>query len=254
MLKTINSMKLILILSLLTALISCNNAPKSIDKQEVPTTIVEDSCHQLSKKIDYHAESERDRTTDFTEGSDTFRIVTDTADMKVYLQKKVSVDCWKTLERTFRNHEGNYTYGVKLIDLNDDGFIDISDEYKMFTEITFYDPRMKGFRNDTVMIDCSDNKIYSLPNKVKYDICSCCPHQIEAEVSSDLYRFEDFNPKGYAQLSVSPRQKTIELSFNGNKRLWQLNEFPAFMKDDHFDADDFIKDYWEKNWKEFVPN
>ncbi len=247
-------MKLILILIILTALISCNNAPKSFDKKDVPTAIVEDSCHQLSPKVDYHAESERDRTIDFAEGSDTFRIVTDTGDLKVYLQKKIGFDCWKTLEHVFRNHEGSYTYGVKLIDLNEDGFIDISDEYKMFTEITFYDPQMKGFRNDTLTKECSNNDIFTLPNKVKYTICSCCPNLLDADVSSDLYRFKDFKTESYATLRVSPRQKTIDLYSKGYQHSWQLHEFPAFMKEGDFDADEFIKDYWTKNWKKFVPN
>ena len=248
------TMKTIIVLSMLTAWISCTNntGQKGVDTQIVSTAIMGDTCHPLSAFVNYQTESERDRTIDFVEGQDTFRLLSDTDSLIVYLQKKIGYDCWKTLERVFRNSGGGQTYGVDLIDINDDGFIDIRDKYKMFTEITFYDPQMKGFRNDTLTEECSNNDIFTLPNKVKYSICSCCPNQLDSDVSSDLYKFKDFKTEGYATLRVSPRQKTIVLSSDGDERSWQLKEFPAFMRESDFDADEFIKDYWTKNWKRFV--
>jgi hypothetical protein len=251
-------MKLILILSLLTVLISCKNVQKNVDKQDA---IVEDSCHQLSKKVNYHAKSIRYRTINFAEGADTFRIVPDTTG-HVYVQKKMSAHCWKTLAPFLQSC--NNLCRVELIDWDEDGFKDLCRITKWEIYIDFYDPKTKGFgefgKDGFSEVNCPR---YALPDKVKYNIFLIRPN---IATHSYLSRFEKSGKQEYAMLRVlhedfdteeKPIKPIIELYSvkDGGHSLiqkWELNEFPAFMKAGGFDADGFIKDYWTKNWKKFV--
>jgi hypothetical protein len=256
------TMKLILILIILTALICCNNnVKKSVDKQDATTALVEDTCHPLSKTINYQAEFPSERTIDFPEGQNICRIVPDTSNGNIYVQKKIGADCWKTLDPVFI---GCNQCGVELKDWNDDSFIDLYWSSKHYAEVTFYNPETQGF---TSAIGVKKSEKYPLLNRVNYNLFGIYPHF--DTTWSYLYRFESFEQNNYALLKVydeeldSETKKIIKLyAVKGTKeslvQTWQSKEFPVFMKNndsfDYFDANEFIKYYWTKNWKQFVPH
>jgi hypothetical protein len=221
-----------------------------------------DTCNPLAGKINYENEFRRFRTVDFAEGQDTFRLVPDTFDRKfellfeVYLQAQTPFRCWKTLD-TFHCRQ----FGITLKDWNEDGFEDISNDYKWWKEISFYNPTTHTFVNKVEI----GTSVDSLPHQMKYDWKS---DRMSDSVESRLFRFENYDIKIYARLNIiSPHKlnamipEVIQLYQvqEGNESLvqqWLPREFPAFMGNngsfDFFDTDKFIENYWKKNWKKWV--
>ncbi len=252
-------MKFILTLNLLVALMYYQNcAPKMETKKESSVAILVDTCNALATKINYTEKEKRFRTIDFSEGKDTFRIVPDTVGgFDVYVQKKTGSNCWKTLEDTFKCRQS----GIKLIDENDDGFIDICNILRWWNEISLYNPKTKSFMS-AIKVGVSS----TLPQQFKYDI-------VEEDVKSDvliarLYRFENLKQHIYAVLKTYTKKDSdtfetekIQLfSVEGETetllKTWKPTQFPAFMKNngsyDYFEDSEFMEDYWKKNWKQFV--
>jgi hypothetical protein len=197
----------------------------------------------------------------FVEGQDSFRIVADTGCELSYIQRKIDFNNWETLKHGFDMISQGM---VKLTDWNDDGFIDLYWNNKWYAEVTLYNPETKVFIGPGTVEKCQR---YSLPDKVQYNVYFSNHFQT---TWSCLYKYKKLDNSEYAKLKViseegnidfedKPIKTVIELySVKGNNdsliQKWELSDFPAFMKDGYFDADDFIKDYWTKNWKRFVTN
>jgi hypothetical protein len=236
------------------AIISCKN------KDNKDASSLNAPCDQLPVPVNYSANTERYRTIDFEEDKETFRIVSDTTEnkFKVYLQIKIKKDCWKTLEDTFQCRQE----GIKLIDLNDDGYIDLHNQWRWWTDVHLYIPENKTF---TEKIEIG-GLLTKLSKNVQHDWKSY-PRSDSSE--SRLFRFENSDIKISAKIKIwyklDPEGYTkddkIEL-FKVNHKLetliktWTLKDLPTFTKNngdyDYIDTEAFVNDYWENNWQLFI--
>jgi hypothetical protein len=255
-------MKSILFLTIFMTLWSCqNNVLKNNINKNTIFEITRDSCNQIASEISYYDSQQRFRTVDFVEDIDTFRIVPDTLGegFYVYLQKKIGLNCWSMIDTFICKQDGIY-----LEDLNGDGLTDICNVLNLTDEIYLYNPKEKEF---THKIETGQGIIY-LPNNVKYDFYSYNSHSDSLE--SRLFRFENYDINYYATLKVKYKGhlednelEKIEL-YTKNKdkqsllKEWSQKAFPEFIKNngayEYFETREFIKAYWGKNWKNFIPN
>jgi hypothetical protein len=226
------------------------------------TTPTTDSCDPRARVVHYETPLVHYRTLYFTEGTDSFRLVPDTFQQKyalwfdVHLQAQRTVHCWKTLD-TFRCRQ----FGVSLMDWNGDGFLDLSNDFKWWKEITFYNPATHTFVHKAEV----GSSVETVHHPVKSDWKS---DRMSDSIESRLFRFENYDIQIYARLNFvgthnSEIPKVIRLYTvqKGNESLvqeWLPSQWPTYLKNNkvyrYFDIDEFIRQYWKKNWKKYVPN
>ena len=256
-------------LFLMFFLLSCKNNSQNNGIQantgiKMDSFQLSDSCTPLAVKPNYNDEEEKFRTIEFKEGQETFRRVSDTTggDFYVHVQRKISDSCWHTTN-TFECRQVGLELGK---DFNDDGFPDIYNSLKIWTEIALYDPKNKNFSS---VFECGSSNIRQLPEKVKFDMKSIGQWN---GVESRLFRFDNLQMNIFADIKVlDERSKedenefvtvAIELySVKGEKETliqqWKPTEFKTFMKnngrEDYFQTEEFITDFWKNNWQKYVP-
>jgi hypothetical protein len=266
-------MKFSIIFLFFITFIACRNAPQQSVATNQQSIIASDSlvanesettCDTFTFKLNFNDAEERFRTVEFQEGNQTFRIVPDTTgrDFYAYVQKKIGVNCWETIEYSVQCRQNGLLLGR---DYNGDGYSDLTNEWKWETYIFIYDPKNQSFHPITL-----GGSIDSINNKV---LASFQSFDKKGNGESTLYKFEDYKlvPIAAIQLSSQPRTDNddnfdfevakmvlfkIEKDNKTLLQTWQPKDFPQFMKNngayDYFEDHEFLQDYWQKNWQRFL--